>query len=249
MQPDLTFQAASKRFHANKWVLRDKGVSALHKLHYSDKVISPIACLGASHRPIYTNHFFFFPPLLFSRRRSIDTGLFYWAASRHRLFLYWPVSRCHLAKLDIKNCRLMRMVVGPPAGTNLTWHHHETEFKMGGTAKKKVEADYAGPKLWSASLPSECWTRRILAWNMKGPRKGKRRAYTWETALGTSCIWRNFNNWIVEAATYGHWVRLKQHCIFFMWYKKCFGKVLHFIYLRPRRGANDLRLSATVYTL
>ena len=37
---------------------------------------------------------FFFPPLLFSRRRSIDTGLFYWAASRHRLFLYWPVSRC-----------------------------------------------------------------------------------------------------------------------------------------------------------
>ena len=38
--------------------------------------------------------FFFFPPLLFSRRRSIDTGLLYWAASRHRLFLYWPVSRC-----------------------------------------------------------------------------------------------------------------------------------------------------------
>ena len=35
----------------------------------------------------------------------------------------------------------------------------------------------------------------------------------------------------------------------FMWYKKCFGKVLHFIYLRSRRGANDLRLSATVYTL
>ena len=38
--------------------------------------------------------FFFFPPLLFSRRWSIDTGLLYWAASRHRLFLYWPVSRC-----------------------------------------------------------------------------------------------------------------------------------------------------------
>ena len=37
---------------------------------------------------------FFFPPLLFNRRRSSDTGLFYRAASRHRLFLYWPVSRC-----------------------------------------------------------------------------------------------------------------------------------------------------------
>ena len=38
--------------------------------------------------------FCFFPPHLFSRRRSIDTELFYWAASRHRLFVYWPVSRC-----------------------------------------------------------------------------------------------------------------------------------------------------------
>ena len=30
----------------------------------------------------------------FNARRSKGTGLFYWAASRHRLFLYWPVSRC-----------------------------------------------------------------------------------------------------------------------------------------------------------
>ena len=32
----------------------------------------------------------------FSARRSkgAGTGLFYWAASRHRLFLYWPISRC-----------------------------------------------------------------------------------------------------------------------------------------------------------
>ena len=35
--------------------------------------------------------FFLFPPLLVHRRRSIDTGLLYWAASRHRLFLYSPV--------------------------------------------------------------------------------------------------------------------------------------------------------------
>ena len=36
---------------------------------------------------------FFFSPHLFSRRRSINTGLLYWAASRYRLFFYWPVSR------------------------------------------------------------------------------------------------------------------------------------------------------------
>ena len=49
---------------------------------------------GMSNPSFFVPIFFFFPPLLFSRRRSIDTGLLYWAASRHRLFLYWPVSRC-----------------------------------------------------------------------------------------------------------------------------------------------------------
>ena len=38
--------------------------------------------------------FFFVPPRFFSCRRSINTGLLYWATSRHKLFLDWPVSRC-----------------------------------------------------------------------------------------------------------------------------------------------------------
>ena len=37
----------------------------------------------------------FFSSLLFSRKKGLSGAwLFYWAASRHRLFLYWPVSRC-----------------------------------------------------------------------------------------------------------------------------------------------------------
>ena len=35
--------------------------------------------------------FFFFPRSFLAAGR---VGLFYWAASRHRLFLYWLVSRC-----------------------------------------------------------------------------------------------------------------------------------------------------------
>ena len=38
--------------------------------------------------------FFFFSRAFLTARRSKGTGLFYWAASRHRLFIYWPVSRC-----------------------------------------------------------------------------------------------------------------------------------------------------------
>ena len=45
--------AASKAFHANKWILCDKGVSVLHRLRYFEKVKSPVACLGASHRAIH----------------------------------------------------------------------------------------------------------------------------------------------------------------------------------------------------
>ena len=46
-------QAASRAFHANKWILCDKGVSILHRLRYFDKVVSPVACFGASHRAIH----------------------------------------------------------------------------------------------------------------------------------------------------------------------------------------------------
>ena len=37
---------------------------------------------------------FFFLRTFLAAWRSTGTKLFYWAASRHRLFLYWPVSRC-----------------------------------------------------------------------------------------------------------------------------------------------------------
>ena len=36
----------------------------------------------------------FFLPLLFSREKVQRYRTVYWAASRHRLFLHWPVSRC-----------------------------------------------------------------------------------------------------------------------------------------------------------
>jgi len=38
--------------------------------------------------------FFFLSSLLFATGKFSVAGLFFWAASRHRLFFYWPVSRC-----------------------------------------------------------------------------------------------------------------------------------------------------------
>ena len=54
------------------------------QFEYFGFVLSPTMCF-----------FCFCPSLLFSRRRwFLGAGLFYWAASRHRLLLFWPVSRC-----------------------------------------------------------------------------------------------------------------------------------------------------------
>ena len=121
-----------------------------------------------------------------------------------------------LAKVDVAYHQLMRMVVSPPADTNWAspWHELVQRWKN----NVQLLSDYAGLKLWFvtcveaawkfasyvATLPAERWTRRILEWNITGRRKRGRPAYTWETALERHCSWKNFDNWIVEAAAYGH---------------------------------------------
>ena len=108
------------------------------------------------------------------------------------------------------------------------WH----EILHGWNHKVQVLSDYAGLKPWSvtcveavwkfasyvATLPSERWTRRILHWNIRGRRTRGRPAYTWETALERYCIWKGFDNWIVEAFEYGHWMRFKEDFVFFTLY-------------------------------
>ena len=53
LDPQHHLQAASRAFHANKWILCDKGVSVLHRRRYFEKVIFPVACPGAAHRAIH----------------------------------------------------------------------------------------------------------------------------------------------------------------------------------------------------
>ncbi|MCV6576771.1 MAG: hypothetical protein OIF58_13650, partial [Cohaesibacter sp.] len=135
-----------------------------------------------------------------------------------------------LAKLDVEYRRLLRMVVGPPADTNWAspWH----EILHGWNNKVEVLSDYAGLKPWSvtcveavwkfasyvATLPSERWTRRILAWNIREPRKRGRPAYTWERALDKYSIWKGFDNWMTKAAAYDDWMLLKRDFVSFILY-------------------------------
>ena len=66
-----------------------------------------------------------------------------------------------------------------------------------------------------AILPPERWTRKILAWNMRGPRKRGRPAYTWETALQMYSIWKGFDNWNMEAAARERWMLMKRDFVVF----------------------------------
>lgn len=50
---------------------------------------------------------FFFPLRSFRAAESPLTGLLYWAASTHRLFLYWLISRYACGKEDVIPDRLL----------------------------------------------------------------------------------------------------------------------------------------------
>ena len=146
--------------------------SLTHSLTHSfAKVISPVACFGASHCAIHKND---------------------------------------LAKLDVEFRRLMRMVVGPPADTHWAspWHKILSEGPTN-IGLSHVEAVWKFVS-YVATLPSERCTRRSLEWDIRGPRKRGRPAYTSETALQRYCMWKGGGNWIVEAAAYDHWTRSKQ---------------------------------------
>ena len=121
----------------------------------------------------------------------------------------------------------MRMVVGPPADTNWASPWHDILHVWNN--RVQILSDHAGLQPWSvtcieavwkfasyvAILPPERWTRRILAWNMRGPRKRGRPAYTWETALQMYSIWKGFDNWIMEAAARERWMLMKRDFVVF----------------------------------
>ena len=100
-----------------------------------------------------------------------------------------------LATLDVEYRRLLRMLVGPPAGTNwasplaqdFTWVEQQITGAVGlrwiePWSVTCVEAVWKFAS-YVATLPSERWTRRMLHWNIRGRRTRGRPAYTWGTAL------------------------------------------------------------------
>ena len=54
---DFHLQAASRAFHANRWILTDRHVSLATRVRYFDTVITPVACFAAGHRAIFKNDF------------------------------------------------------------------------------------------------------------------------------------------------------------------------------------------------
>ena len=80
--------------------------------------------------------FFFSSRAFLTARRSKGTGLFYWAASRHRLFLYWPVSRCACGREGISvniDCieGIAAFIPSSLPSFILIAHHHSNKYGSG----------------------------------------------------------------------------------------------------------------------
>ena len=93
--------------------------------------------------------FFFSPRSLLAAGKFSRAGLFYWAASRHRLCLYWPVSRCALG----------REGVSPdlPTGLGVDWSAQLGWCRRG--VHRGVEDLRQGCGGWNG-LQTEGWQRR-----------------------------------------------------------------------------------------
>ena len=82
-----------------------------HKFQHALKFLNPPPCfplLRNFHALLPSWEVLFFPRSFLAARRFSGAGLFYWAASRHRLCLCWPVSRCAFGREGVVQTFLHR---------------------------------------------------------------------------------------------------------------------------------------------
>ena len=129
-----------------------------------------------------------------------------------------PFTKIVLPKLYVEYRRFMRTAVGPFADTNWAsrwsisygWNNSSYIWPVTFTERVWKFAFYV------ATLTSERWTRRILERNIGGPQQHGRPGYSLETALKiyiwTNSVQKGFDNRIVDAAAYDHWLRMIIGC-------------------------------------
>ena len=143
-----------------------------------------------------------------------------------------PLYRKHLQKYDVQFRKLVRRIVGPPAGTDSStqWHDilHEWNMRVDHWARasaissssQKCMIQYWKFASYIAKLPAERCVRRALAWNpLPTNRSRGRPQQTWDTKLEMFCrykalgkkegVARNAVQWDALLPTFLHFCSIK----------------------------------------
>ena len=130
-----------------------------------------------------------------------------------------------LCKTDLRNFdvlfrKLLRSVVGPPAGMDWTRPWHEDLHVWNGRVNEF--AALHNIKLWSerciqqhcdlaqniSSLDDQRWVKRLLQWQPIGRRRGGRPAHLWHTVLANFCRWKGLQHWSLESRNHQSWMAM-----------------------------------------
>ena len=179
-RPDLEYhlQAASRAFFANKNILCNKAVSLRKRLHFFDKVVTPVACFAAGHRKIYKTDLDTMDVNFRRLLRSVvgPPSQTNWLNPWHEILHDW-------------NARVARYV--QEAGI-LTWSQRSLQ-------------QYWHLCSYIAGLPDARWASRILVWRPRNTGKRGAPLRLWHSAAETFCRWKGLGDWKTAAMNTQRW--------------------------------------------
>ena len=125
-----------------------------------------------------------------------------------------------LAALDVAHRKLLRRVVGPPAG--IDWSRPWHEILHDWNVRVSIFAGQAGLKPWShtcleqhwklahyaVNLPCDRWLPRLLHWKPVGQRRVGRPRQQWDDMLRTFCRYKRLGEWGLAARDGRNWETL-----------------------------------------
>ena len=152
---------------------------------------------------------------------AVVTPVACFAAGHRKIF------KQELAALDVAHRKLLRRVVGPPAG--MDWSRPWHEILHDWNVRVSIFVGQAGLKPWShtcleqhwklahyaVNLPSDRWLPRLLHWKPVGQRRVGRPRQQWDDMLRTFCRYKPLGEWELAARDGRNWETLMPDFILF----------------------------------
>lgn len=180
--------AATRAFHANKWILTDRRVSLSHRLQYFDKVVTPVACFASGRRAVYQGDLRKLDVLYRKLLRQVcgPPGNIDWSRPRHEVLHEWH----------------MKVERVTSDTTMLPW-------------SQVCLRQYWRLGTYVAALPTDRWLQRVWKWHPVGHRSQGRPREKWESAFVSFCQAHELGDWMLAAKDLQAWLSVTEDFITF----------------------------------